>query len=88
MPKAKEINIHNAKTHFSELLRQVAKGKEIVIANRGVPVARLVPIPAQLNRRELGKYEGQVVISDDFDAPLPEEILKAFEGDGSGPEEN
>jgi prevent-host-death family protein len=79
----KEVNVHEAKTHFSKLLRQVSKGEEIIIANRGIPVARLVPMPMGKRRRELGKYEGQIVIAEDFDAPLPEELLSAFEGGSS-----
>lgn len=80
----KEVNIHQAKTQFSKLLRQVQEGEEIVIANRGVPVARIVPLPPANSRRELGKYEGQIIISDDFDAPLPDDLLDAFEGTSSG----
>jgi len=76
----KEINTHEAKTRFSQLLRRVAAGEEITIANRGVPVARLVPIPARETRRKLGIFHNQMTIADDFDAPLPESILLAFEG--------
>ena len=76
----KTVNTHQAKTQFSKLLKRVAQGEEIVIANRGVPVARLLPIPAKAAHRELGKYEGSIVIAEDFDAPLPEELLAAFEG--------
>jgi prevent-host-death family protein len=45
------FNIHQAKTHLSQLLSRVELGKEIVIANRGIPVAKLVPIPRQFDRR-------------------------------------
>jgi len=75
-----KINVHEAKTRFSGLLRRVAAGEEITIANRGVPVARLVPVPAEQGARKLGTLRGQVFIPDDFDAPLPEELLDAFEG--------
>ena len=76
----KEINTHEAKTHLSQLLRRVAAGEEITIANRGVPIARLVPIPARETRRKLGIFHNQMIIADDFDAPLPDSILLAFEG--------
>ncbi len=76
----KEMNTHEAKTRFSQLLRRVAAGEEITIANRGIPVARLVPIPAQEARRKLGIFRGQMTIADDFDAPLPDSILRVFEG--------
>jgi prevent-host-death family protein len=76
----KTVNTHEAKTHLSRLLRRVAFGEEITIANRGVPVARLVPVPPAKAQRKLGDLRGQVWMSDDFDGPLPEEILAAFEG--------
>jgi prevent-host-death family protein len=76
----KRVNTHEAKTHFSRLLRRVAAGEEITIANRGVPVARLVPVPPKKAQRVLGAFRGQVSVAEDFDAPLPEALLEAFEG--------
>jgi prevent-host-death family protein len=76
----KEVNTYEAKTRFSRLLRQVAAGEEITIANRGVPIARLVPIQPEQGSRKLGTLADQVIIPDDFDAPLPDEVLDAFEG--------
>jgi prevent-host-death family protein len=77
----KRVNTHEAKTQFSRLLRRVAAGEEITIANRGVPVARLVPIAKdQQCARKLGIFSGQMIIPDDFDAPLPGDLLDAFEG--------
>jgi prevent-host-death family protein len=75
-----KVNTHEAKTSFSRLLRRVAAGEEITISNRGVPVARLVPIPKHEATRKLGVFRGQMTIPDDFDAPLPDDILHAFEG--------
>jgi prevent-host-death family protein len=77
---AKAVNIHDAKTQFSKLLRRVAAGEEITIANRGTPVARLVPPAEEKPIRELGKDRGKVWIADDFDAPLPDEVLALFYG--------
>jgi len=74
------VNTHEAKTQLSRLLRRVAAGEEITIANRGVPVARLVPVSTKKPKRKLGIFGDQIRISDDFDAPLPDEILDAFEG--------
>ena len=76
----KRVNIHEAKTHLSRLLRRVAAGEEITIANRGVPIARLVPASAPDLKRNLGAYGDTIEIADDFDAPLPDSILDAFEG--------
>jgi prevent-host-death family protein len=74
-----EVNIHQAKTHLSRLLARVAAGEEIVIAKAGKPIARLVPAAAPKRARTLGRDKGKVLISDDFDAPLPDAILDAFE---------
>ena len=76
----KEVNTHEAKTHLSRLLRRVAAGEEITIANRGVPVARLVPVPPKKAPRVLGIFRGEFSVPDDFDAPLPDDILDLFEG--------
>ena len=75
-----EINIHEAKTHFSKLLQRVAGGEEITIARAGAPVARLVPADPRESKRPLGFAKGEVWVADDFDAPLPEELLKEFYG--------
>jgi prevent-host-death family protein len=80
-----KVNVHEAKTRFSGLLRRVAAGEEITIANRGVPVARLVPVPPEETTRKLGFFRGQMSIPDDFDAPLPADILDAFEGKAPRP---
>jgi prevent-host-death family protein len=76
----KPVNTHEAKTQLSRLLRRVAAGEEITIANRGVPVALLVPVPTEKPVRKLGIFGDTIKIADDFDAPLPDEILDAFEG--------
>lgn len=75
----KIVNIHEAKTHLSRLLAEVAGGEEIVIAKAGKPVARIVPVTGQRPTRVLGIDTGRVVINDDFDAPLPDEVLAGFE---------
>jgi prevent-host-death family protein len=75
-----EVNIHEAKTHFSKLLQRVAGGEEVTIARAGVPVARLVPVNPRESKRPLGFAKGEVWIADDFDAPLPAELLKEFYG--------
>jgi len=73
-----EVNIHEAKTHLSRLLLRVAGGEEIVIARAGKPVARLVPIEPK-PQRVIGQDDGLFEIPDDFDAPLPDEVLALFQ---------
>jgi prevent-host-death family protein len=76
-----EVNIHEAKTHLSRLLQRVAAGEEVTIARAGVPIARLVAVQAKPNTiRPLGFARDQVWVADDFDAPLPDDLLKAFYG--------
>lgn len=73
-----EVNVHEAKTHLSRLLLRVAGGEEIVIARAGKPIARLVPF-ATKTRRVIGQDDGLFKIPDDFDAPLPDEVLALFQ---------
>jgi prevent-host-death family protein len=72
-----EVNIHEAKTHLSKLLRHVAVGEEVVISRAGKPEARLVPVHKQPPRR-FGTDRGLFVIPEDFDASLPDEVLDSF----------
>ena len=74
------VNIHAAKTNLSRLLEAVANGEEVTIAKAGTPIARLVPIQTLAPRRQLGTLAGTFTIPDDFDDPLPDDILDAFEG--------
>ncbi|MBM4429846.1 MAG: type II toxin-antitoxin system Phd/YefM family antitoxin [Chloroflexi bacterium] len=67
-----QVNIHEAKTNLSRLLKRVLNGEEIVIAKAGKPIARLSPIGEGKGHRLPGSAAGQVVIQADFDAPLPE----------------
>ncbi len=79
---SEQINIHEAKTQLSKLLSRVALGEEFTIANRGVPVAKLIPYtpPNSKGDRIPGRLAGQIQISDDFDE-LDEETSGLFYGD-------
>ena len=79
---AVEVNVHEAKTHFSKLLQRVMCGEEVVIAKAGRPVARLVPYAGPTSPRVPGRYAGQIHVAEDFDAPLPEDVVALFEGGG------
>lgn len=71
------VGVHETKTHLSKLLRRVAAGEEIVIARGGEPVAKLVPVAAP--QRRFGLDRGVFTVPNDFDAPLPEDVLRSFE---------
>ena len=74
------VNIHDAKTQFSRLVDAAANGEEIIIAKAGKPTARLVPMNFTKTKRRFGGLKGKVRISDDFDAPIPDDVIAAFEG--------
>lgn len=74
------VNIHDAKTHLSRLLEQVAGGEEIIIAKAGKAVARLVPLEAPPKKRRLGRLKGKLSVPDDFDKPLTDNEIALFEG--------
>jgi prevent-host-death family protein len=73
-----EVNIHEAKTHLSKLLRRVVAGEEIIISKAGRPLAKIVPFASPALRR-FGMDRGVFRVPDDFDAPLPEEVIESFE---------
>ena len=75
----KTFNIHEAKTNFSRLVDAAAAGEEIIISKAGVPTARLGPLSAKPVRK-FGLLKGKINVSDDFDAPLPPDVIADFEG--------
>lgn len=74
-------NLYEAKTGLSALVERAARGEEIIIAKAGRAMARLVPLEGVPMPRRPGGWEGQVWVAGDFDEPLPEEILSAFDGE-------
>jgi prevent-host-death family protein len=72
------MTVHEAQADFSRLLVRVRRGEEVIIAQDGQPVARVVPVKSPMRRRP-GSAAGQVIIHPDFDAPLPADVLDAFE---------
>jgi prevent-host-death family protein len=74
------VNIHAAKTQLSRLVDAAAAGEEIIIAKAGKPAARLGPLIVPIGKRRLGILAGRLRVPEDFDAPLPDEVVEAFEG--------
>jgi prevent-host-death family protein len=74
----KTVNVHEAKTHLSKLLDRVAAGEEVIIAKAGKPVARLSAVSGESQERVLGTDKGRFLVPEDFNAPLPPNILKQF----------
>jgi prevent-host-death family protein len=83
---AKQVNIYEAKTQLSKLVDKASKGESFVIAKAGTPLARLVPLndgDRPKKKIAFGSMKGKIWMADDFDAPLPDELLDLFEGKGS-----
>lgn len=78
----RQVNIHEAKTHLSQLLEEVSLGEEVIIARAGKPIARLIGLAGPPPRRR-GLLKGTIRVAPDFDAPLPEEVLATFEDEGA-----
>jgi prevent-host-death family protein len=73
------VNVYEAKTQLSDLLKRVEAGEDVVIARAGTPVVRLVPVERQTGeRRGRGCLKGKILISDDFDK-VDDEIIEAFD---------
>ena len=76
-----QVNIYEAKTRLSELVEQARQGVTVVIAKNGTPLAKLVALDAAPKRKIIfGLMKGEFVEPDDFDAPLPDDLLALFEG--------
>ena len=73
-----QVNIYEAKSKLSKLINQVIAGEEVIVAKSGKPVARIIPFEKPTQNRKPGSAKGKLIISDDFDAPLPDDILQGF----------
>lgn len=73
------INTHETKTHFSQIIKRVLAGEEIVVAKSGKPLVRIIPYEETEKKRAPGQLKGMITIEDNFDDPLPSDIMKAFE---------
>lgn len=76
-----QVNIYEAKTRLSELVEQARQGRTVVIAKSGTPMAKLVPLDVAPKRKiKFGLMKGEFMEAADFDDPLPDDLLAAFEG--------
>ena len=77
-------NIKEAKAHLSKLLQEVDSGIDVIIAKAGKPMARITRIEESSQKIQFGILKGKVKVSEDFDAPLPDDLLAEFEGNQCG----
>ena len=68
------VNISEAKRQLSRLVERASRGEDIIIARNGTPVARLTTL-AEKKAVRFGVLAGKVRVSEDFDAPLPEDVI-------------
>lgn len=71
-------NISEAKAQLSALIEKVLAGQEVIIGKAGRPVAKLVRYDRSEEPRKPGAMRGKIKIAEDFDAPLPDDIARAF----------
>jgi prevent-host-death family protein len=74
------VSIYEAKTRFSQLVDKAAAGEDVIISRHGKPIVRITRLAETTPRVRFGVLAGRVRIGDDFDAPLPDEVLAGFEG--------
>lgn len=77
----KQVNLYEAKTQLSKLVDAAIAGEDVIIARAGKPVARLTGLNKPIGKRKLGHLDGQFSIPEDFNAPLPDEVLESFYGE-------
>ena len=77
-----QVNMYEAKTHFSQLISQALLGENIVIAKAGKPLVQLIPYHPENKKRKPGSAKGLIRMAEDFNAPLPEEIQYGFFPEG------
>jgi prevent-host-death family protein len=78
---ASQVNMHEAKTHLSRLVDQAVQGEEIIIAKAGKPLVKLAPVEQSREARRPGSMRGRIRLAPDFDAVLPEDVLREFHAD-------
>lgn len=74
------VNLYEAKTRLSQLVDQAAAGDDVIIGRGGKPVALLTRLTPSKRKVRFGLLKGKVKVAADFDAPLPDDVLSAFEG--------
>jgi len=74
------VNIYDAKTRLSQLVDKAAAGEDVVVSRNGKPLVRITQLEGPKRLVKFGVLKGKVRIAADFDAPLPSNVLAAFEG--------
>jgi len=75
------INIYDAKTHLSKLVDQAASGQDVILARNGKPAVRITTLDLPKPKIKFGLLKGKIVVPENFDEPLPDDVLASFEGE-------
>ena len=78
--RTQTYKVQEAKNHLPRLLQEVTAGTEVIITKTGIPIARISRIEDGRQIVRFGLLRGKAKVADDFDAPLPDNILSEFEG--------
>ena len=74
------VNIYDAKTRLSQLVDKAAAGEDVVVSRNGKPLVRITRLEQRRPKVRFGLLKGKVKIAENFDTPLPQEVLASFEG--------
>ena len=76
------VNMHEAKTHLSRLVKAAADGEPFIIARAGKPVVKVVALeaPEAGATRRIGFLAGRISVPEDFDGMGSDEMESLFEG--------
>jgi prevent-host-death family protein len=74
------VNIYDTKTRLSQLVDKAASGEDVVVCRNGKPLVRITQLEAPKRRVKFGLLKGKLTVPEDFDAPLPSDVLASFEG--------
>jgi len=74
------VNIYDAKTRLSQLVDLAAAGQDVVVSRNGKPLVRITRLDTPKRQIKFGVLKGKVIVAEDFDAPMPGEVLAGFEG--------
>ena len=76
-----QVSLDEIKRNLPTYLKRVEDGEVFVILKAGKPMAEIKPVHSPLSSsRPYGLCAGEFTVPDDFDAPLPENIVREFEG--------
>lgn len=75
------VSVEEIEKDPREYLHRVLEGETVIVFEKDRPVAEMRPLPKRAGMRPIGLAKGDFVVPDDFNDPLPEDVLQLFEGE-------